>query len=389
VALVVHDVDSENHGGLERIFTELVRRGSSQVDFTVVSNTLSPDMRRQVRWLRVPAIRRPFVLKFLIFFCLAQIRLSRERHDLVHSVGAVVPGPVDLASVQYCYAAYVQRVGAPAPRGASPLRRLNAALGNLASLAAERWGFRPGRVRLLAAASDSTRRELARHYPGVPAMTTPNGVDLGAFTPDPGRRAEVRRREAVADQELVCLFVGGDWARKGVDHTIRGVAAAQRTTSRPLLLWIVGQGDQRRMQALADAHGVGGRVRFFGFRPEVEQFYQAADLFLLPTLYEAFPLVALEAAASALPIVATRVSGVDELIGDGQAGLLVERSAEAIGDAVARLAADDELRSRLAETARLRAAAYTWDRSVASVLEAYRGLLDQPSAAAELAAAER
>jgi UDP-glucose:(heptosyl)LPS alpha-1,3-glucosyltransferase len=375
VALVVHDIDSQRHGGLERIFTELVRRGSDRVDFTVVSNTLSPDLRQKVRWRRVPAIRRPFALKFLIFFLLAPFRIGSRGHDLVHSVGAIVPSRIDVSSVQYCYAAYVQRIGGPAPRGGSRLRRLNVALGTLVSLAAELWSFRPNRVRLLAAASDSTRRELERHYPAVPAITTPNGVDFRTFKPDAGVRRRLRAAEGVGDDELVCLFVGGDWARKGVEQAVRGLARAQELTDRPLRLWLVGGGDQRRLQAVAAECGVARSVSFFGFRTDVEPFYQAADLFVFPTLYEAFPLVALEAAACGLPIVATPVSGVTELVGDNEAGMLIERSPASIGAAIARLATDNGTRERMAAAALRRVSAYSWDGSVASVIDAYHDLI--------------
>ena len=74
-------------------------------------------------------------------------------------------------------------------------------------------------------------------------------------------------------------------------------------------LWIVGPGDVERYRALARGEGVEDRVRFFGRRTDTERFYRAADAFLFPSLYEAFPLVALEAAACGLPIVATASMG--------------------------------------------------------------------------------
>lgn len=375
VALVVHDIDSENHGGLERIFSELVRRGSDRVDFTVVSNTLSPDLRHKVRWRRVPVIRRPFPLKFLMFWLLAPLRLRGRGHDLIHTVGAIVPSRIDVSSVQYCYAAYIQRIGSAAPRGSSRLRRLNVALGNLVSLVAELWGFRLGRVRLLAAASESTRRELQWHYPAVPAITTPNGVDFTSFKPDADVRSRIRAAESIGNDELVCLFVGGDWARKGVEEAVRGLADAQSRTDRPLWLWLIGRGDERRIAAVAAECGVAASVRFFGYRTDVEPFYQAADVFVLPTLYEAFPLVTLEAAACGLPIIATAVSGVTELVGDDEAGVVVDRSPASVGAAIARLATDEQTRARMAAAALSRVTAYSWDRSVASVIDAYDDLI--------------
>jgi UDP-glucose:(heptosyl)LPS alpha-1,3-glucosyltransferase len=219
----------------------------------------------------------------------------------------------------------------------------------------------------------------------VPATTTPNGVDLDRFTPDLRVRREMREREGLGDDDLVALFVGGDWARKGLDQAVRGLAVAQRAVERRLTLWVVGKGDERRLRRLAASCGVDGQVRFFGFRADVEPFYQAADLFVFPTLYEAFPLVSLEAAACGLPIVAPAVSGIDQLVGNDEGGLLVDRSPEAIGAAIASLASDAALRVRLGEAARQRASQYSWDRSVASVVETYRRLLGERRADRELA----
>jgi glycosyltransferase involved in cell wall biosynthesis len=136
----------------------------------------------------------------------------------------------------------------------------------------------------------------------------------------------------------------------------------------------VGGGDTERFRAFARTAGVEDRVRFIGVQSNTERFYAAGDLLLLPTLYETFSLVAYEAAATGLPIVATRVSGIDELLGADASGLAVERDSEMIGHALATLADDPELRSRLGAEGRLRASAYDWNRSVETVLDVYRSL---------------
>ena len=106
---------------------------------------------------------------------------------------------------------------------------------------------------------------------------------------------------------------------------------------------MVGSGDQARIESLARRLDVEDRIRFFGPRTDGERFYGAADVFCLPSLYEAFPLVGLEAAAAGLPLVATRVSGIEDLVVHGESGLLVERTDEAVGDALIRLSADSKL----------------------------------------------
>jgi len=242
-------------------------------------------------------------------------------------------------------------------------------------LLAEKWCYRPHRTRILGAVSSSVREELSRHFPLLPVALTPNGVDGHRFAPDLAIRRSLRAAEGLAASDVVVLFVGGDWYRKGLKLAIRALAEPS-CRAQSIVLWVVGAGDQTRFRSLARTSGVADRVRFFGPQVDVERFYQSADILLLPSLYETFALVAFEAAACGLPVVATGVGGISELVGSGEAGIIVSPTAEAVGAAVGRLAADPTLRRRLGAVARQRAHPYTWDRSVESVLELYRQLLE-------------
>jgi glycosyltransferase involved in cell wall biosynthesis len=377
VALVAHGI--HDRGGMERAFAELVRRASGDVDLLVVAAELDEELRALVEWERVRVPMRPASLRFTVFAVRAGLRLRRLEADLVHTLGAIVPNRADLAAVHFCHAGFRAATGRARSESASPLRRLNIALARRLALGAERWCYRPPRLRLFGAVSPGLVRELGRHYPGIPAVLTPNGVDAERFAPSAAARSELREQEGVSADEVVVLFVGGDWARKGLAVAIEAVAAARSEV--PLRLWIVGRGDETRLGALAKRVGVADRVRFFGARADTERFFQAADVFVLPTLYETFSLVAHEAAAAGLPIVATRVSGVDELVGD-EAGLLVERTPESVGEALARLAADPELRSRLGAEGRRRALRFGWEQAAASILAAYERLLGAEEQAA-------
>ena len=131
----------------------------------------------------------------------------------------------------------------------------------------------------------------------------------------------------------------------------------------PMPLWVLGRGDIPRFKEVASALGVGDSVKFFGARSDTERFYQAADVFVLPSAYETFSLVCFEAAACGLPLVIPRISGASELVGDDEAGFIVERDSRLIGEALVKLASDDSLRRRLGATARERAGQFTWERT--------------------------
>ncbi len=118
---------------------------------------------------------------------------------------------------------------------------------------------------------------------------------------------------------------------------------------------------------------MGDRVRFFGRRADTERFYASSDLLIFPTLYEAFPLVALEAAATGIPVIGTCVNGLSDLVEAG-GGVLSERTPQAFADALQRLADDPVLRASLGSTGRAWISEFTWSRSADSVLRLYRQL---------------
>lgn len=367
---------------MERVFAELIRRAHSEFRLIVIARELAPDLRALVEWRRIRVPPRPFPLLFSLFYFLAGIRLSRTSADLIHTLGALVPNRADLASVHFCHAGF-RAANVRESRGSRPLiRRLNSHLSRALGLTAERWSYGNGRIPVLAAVSVGVARELHHHYPCARIHVTPNGVDLDRFRPDVEARLKSRRAEGIGEGEVVALFVGGDWDHKGVSIAIEALACAR---SRSLRLWIVGRGDEDRFCAYARRLGVAERVRFFGVRSDAERFYQAADVFVLPSRYEAFPLVLLEAAACGVPVVATRVNGVEELVGEHEGGLIVDRTAEAFGEALAQLGADAGRRARMGEAARRRASTYSWDRSAASVLAIYRELLGRAGLRAEAA----
>lgn len=376
VALVAHGI--HDHGGMERAFAELIRRIHRRYEVVVLATDLGEDLRDLVQWRRIPAPARPAPLRFLLFYAIAAVRLTTARADLVHTLDAIVPNKADVASVHFCTTGYVERAGRLAPPDAPALRRLNTALARLLMLAAERWTYRRGRVGCLAAVSRGVARELKRNFPGLPTALTPNGVDRARFRPDPEARREVRRALRIPDEEVVALFVGGDWDRKGLALAIRGVAQASSGSATSVRLLVVGRGDERRFGALAHGLGIEHRVTFLGPRADPERFYAASDVYLLPSSYETFSLAAFEAAASGLPIVAAPVSGVEDLVGDGETGFLVDLDAGRLAAALSALADDPAARSRLGAAARERSAAYTWECSTDAVLAVYGSILDAP-----------
>jgi glycosyltransferase involved in cell wall biosynthesis len=122
-----------------------------------------------------------------------------------------------------------------------------------------------------------------------------------------------------------------------------------------------------------------------GVSRDVAPLFQVADALVFPTSYEAFPLVALEAAASGLPILATPVNGVRELVSDGVNGFLISADPRDIAGRLRMLAEDPALRERLGQAARDAALEYSWEKMV----ERHHRLYSSLAAPTPLSGAER
>lgn len=201
----------------------------------------------------------------------------------------------------------------------------------------------------------------------------PNGVDLREFPPSPAPRS--------SSEDVTVLFVGRCYSRqKGLEYLIRAIALL--APMRKPCLRIVGEdwGGVSELQALSRSLGIEQQLEFTGrvSRADVIQAYASADVFVLPSLFEPFGIVLLEAMAAGLPIVASRVGGIPDVVEDGKTGILVEpRNAQALSRAIEILITDAPLRNRMGEEGRRRAATYSWDEVVPRIREVYEEAIEE------------
>lgn len=178
-----------------------------------------------------------------------------------------------------------------------------------------------------------------------------NGVDPAA--PRRGRDA-VRGELRLAD-ELAGIIAARLDPLKGHADLMHSMQLLPPGTP-PIVLLIAGEGSEReRLEAMARELGLTPHVRFLGYRTDVMDLLRAADFFVLPSLLEGMPLSVLEAMSYGLPVIATTVGGVPEVVTDGESGVLVPPGdPAALSSAMARLAGDRALRQRLGEAGRRR-----------------------------------
>lgn len=179
-----------------------------------------------------------------------------------------------------------------------------------------------------------------------------NGIDTDAYPPPIGVE-EAKVRLGLPPNRLVIGAAGRLSPEKGFDLLIR---SADRLLGAGLDfgLVIAGEGgEEARLRDLIEGLGRGDRIRLLGYRSDMPEVFRAMDVFALSSHREGLPNVLLEAMATSLPIVATRIAGIPRLVADGQNGLMVPAgSVDALVDALGRLLADPGLRGRLGREGR-------------------------------------
>jgi glycosyltransferase involved in cell wall biosynthesis len=245
---------------------------------------------------------------------------------------------------------------------------------NLWVTARDRWMLRGGRYRRIVAISERVRMQLRKHYnvPDERIVTIPNGINLSRFDPSNATsRAEVRLSLGVPREVPLLLFVGSQYRLKGLEFVIR--ALAEMKTKAVLL--VVGGDIAAPFKRLAEQLGVRDRVIFAGARNDLPRLYPAADAFVLPTLYETFALVCLEAMASGLPVLASPVGGIEDYLIDGENGFHIQRQPQDIAWKVDRLLNDSELHTRIRESGLATAKKYAWEKIAKQYLNLFDELL--------------
>jgi len=349
------------HGGVETatagLLGELVRRGH-RID--LVSTRGQPDVPGvRVRRLRAPT--QPSVVRLLSFALAARRAVAGAGYDLVQSH-------------ERCLRQDIYRAGEGTHRGyLEALGRVRRSLYHRLVLSLERRIFSLRAARYVVAISRRDAAEIAGRYGTPPNRLSVvyNGVDLDRFHPDHRARARGPTREALGLSEgnWVVLFVGSGFERKGLGPLIEGLA---RLRDRRAALVVAGKGDPAPYRRRALALGIADRVHWLGPRTDVERLYAMADAVALPSRYEPFGNVHLEALACGLPVLTSRWAGGAEIVDHGQNGWVTEPEGTALAEGLECLRGLDPGRVRGA--ARKAAEPFTYAAQVDALDDIYRRL---------------
>ncbi|QUS41339.1 glycosyltransferase family 1 protein [Tardiphaga alba] len=221
----------------------------------------------------------------------------------------------------------------------------------------DRWMIGGLRYRMYVAVSPRVATELQDIYkvPASRIRVIPNGIDLNRFHRDTAAGIAIRREFGIPLDAKLLLFAGHEFRRKGLAHAI----GALERLGPDVWMLVVGSDNPAPYRKLATV--AADRLVFAGSRTDMPALYAAADAFVLPTAYETFSLVCMEAMACSTPVFATPVGGIEDYLIDGVNGYQIKMHPDDIAAKISAVISDHEALTELSAGAHATALNYGWD----------------------------
>ena len=330
----------------------------------------------RILWHKVPAIGGPHLFAYLWWFFANQAQrwwdshIRGQKFDLLYSPG-INALDADAVAVHIVFHELYLQVRAQlrfrdAPLASWPLlfhRKLYYRL----MMALERKIYRRT-PSSLTGVSGMVASRLAKHFERTDVVVIRNGVDTRRFSPELrlARRTSVRGQFSLSLGDFCILLIGNDWKTKGLDTLLSALALCREL---PLKLLVVGTDDRDAYESLIRACGIADRVRYLDPSPDVLQFYAAADVYVGPSLEDAYGLPILEAMACGMPVIASSRTGASEIINDKWNGMILRdpQDSQELAGLLRTLYANPELCRQIGQEGRLTAQQQTWDRNAEAV----------------------
>ena len=365
-----------NYGGAEQFVSgytnQLANMGH---EIHIFANQWAPSNHPNIKIHSVRTIRRNSFLRVLSFAWFTRQSIRFESFDIVQSHERIWHQGIYRAG-DGCHREWLERRACYLPFIKRFFFRFN--LFHQLILRLEKRIFEKGECKKIIAISEMVKRDILKHYqlPEDRVKVVYNGVQLDRFNPSNRKffRDEIRQQLRISDEEVMILFVGSGFERKGLEYLIKSVQYMKQKNWR---LVLVGKGKWKRYLGFASKENQ-GKITHLEPIDEIEKMYAAADFFVLPSIYEPFGNANLEALASGLPIITSRNCGAAEIITPKKEGIVLEDPSDykAIADAIDFLM-DSKIRESMGESARLLAEKFTQERNASEMLEVYQKLIDQ------------
>ncbi len=316
----------------------------------------------------LPLYRGPGLSKLFLFNRKVEKAVDRKAFDVVQSFEKTACQDIYRAG-EGCHREWLKQRG----KYESFPERIGAAINpfHWLTLALERRLFERSDTRFFIANSQRGRQEILTHYRTAPEKIKViyNAVEL---SPESTAPAVTGRR---VGEEKILLFVGSGFRRKGLHFLIRALPDILKEVEARLI--VVGEGNQGKAARLAASLGVGRQISFIGPVKDPGPYYQGADVFVLPSLYEPFSNACLEAMSRGLPVVTTEMNGASEALVSGENGVVVRDPADLKDLAPAVIRALRLKREDLDPIHRRILARHTWEKHLEELLKLYMQVIEK------------
>ena len=368
IAIIVYQFPPKWLAGTEiatyHIAQHLAIRGHEIHVITSLDSGMPRESRLQgfyVHRIKSPGIR---FLYLPIFWLKILILLNKIKPEVIHIQA------INLALLGYCAKIFIRKNVAIWGRGSdvyemnrfNPITRLMI-----------RFGVK--NCDALIALTTAMQAEIEK-FSKREAYVIPNGIDLKRY--DQLSREQIRKELKIAEDTQIILWVGNMNPWKGLRYLIEAMDTVRHRTNKVRLI-LIGDGlEKNGLYMRAKNLNLGDVITFAGELPndKVLEYMVASDIFVLPSITEGLPNVILEAMGSGLPIVATNVKGMSEIITEGVNGFLVDHKNSAqIANQVILLTNDEQLRQQIGNNNREKAKEYSWDVVIEKLERVYLSIL--------------
>lgn len=357
---------SLDRGGLERytvlLSRQLVRAGH---EVHIFANMWQEEPGIHIH--RVPMLHISSPIKNLSFAFFSTKLLSMNDFSVIHSMERIFSQDIFRVSDGINPIQLLQRYPNPAVRCFKAMGPRRLALRYL-----EHKIFEDRGCKIIMTNSKLVKKQIIQYYKvdEKRIKVIYNGVNTSIFYPGVKEKygTMVRNKYAIREDELVILFISNDFRLKGLKAILNALLLLN---NKQIRLLVVGNDRSNPYKRWAKKSFLDKQVLFLGPKNDIEKYYAASDIFCLPTLYDAFANVCLEAMACGLPVITTDMNGSSELISDGENGFVIKtRQPEELADKIAILSSFKE-RCRIGGNAALIANNFTMEKHIANILKLY------------------
>lgn len=355
-------------GGAESFVFEVTERLAEHKDFEIhVFANKWRQGKAPITFHKVPIIPFPRWIRPISFAYFSKRSMQSDFFDIVHSHERIFE--MDLLTFH----------GIPHEIWVKKTKKRSLSLFDRSTAWVEKKGMNQEKGAIILPVSTLVKDELLKLYniPKSKLHVIHPGVSLERFSSVNREdfRYEIRQRHGLSLEDVVVLFVSMNFELKRLDLLLKSIAAMvdREKDNSNLKLMVVGKGDEKRFETMARNLGISNRVIFVGVTRDVEKYYLAADIFAMPSRFDTFGLVVLEAMAAGLPVIISHSVGARDLVEQGVNGFVLSND-PSISEIVTSLTMmmDREKRILMGKNGRRIALRYSWEKTAGRVADFYR-----------------